>query len=172
MIRKLLLLVLLGICGGYAAFAQDPSATGVVFSPTPLQTSQAASITFSFGNGSSADIPTSATATYTLDIPKYVGVVSYSITVPSGSTNTVGNLVVTQTSSATSTILTVKNPATPIPGNAIYDLVVSVIGVNPTPTPPPTTRVREMHHLLDWMLRMSQIMIIPMRNLLLQGLCL
>ncbi|QMW01600.1 T9SS type A sorting domain-containing protein [Spirosoma foliorum] len=137
MIRKLLLLVLLGMCSGYAALAQDPSASGVVINPNPIQTGQPGSITVSFGNGSSAAIPQSAAVTYTVEIPKNIGIVSYSLTVPTGSTNTTGNLAVTQTSSATSVILQITSPSAGIPGDAIYDLIISMGGFAPTSSPNP-----------------------------------
>lgn len=136
MIRKLLLVVLLGMCSGYAAFAQDPYVIAPVINPNPIATSQAGSITVTFGNSTTAtaEIPQSATATYTVNLPPNIGATGTAITLPAGATYNSANLVVTQGAfnSGSGTIITVKSSLGPIPVGAAYNLVISIVGVNPT----------------------------------------
>ncbi|WP_461091564.1 T9SS type A sorting domain-containing protein [Spirosoma gilvum] len=140
MIKRLLLLLTLGLCGSYASNAQDPNATGVTITPNPLQVGQFSSVTVSFGNGSSTDIPQSATATYTINLPPNVGVTAASVAVVSPVAGTTANLSLTQGaySSGSGTIVTVKSDLGVVPGNAIYNLLLTIRGVSVTGGLPPS----------------------------------
>ncbi|QDK77677.1 T9SS type A sorting domain-containing protein [Spirosoma sp. KCTC 42546] len=139
MTRKLLLMLLTVLCSSYAAFAQDPSVGGIVISPNPIQVGQAASLTASFGNGSSTDIPQSATATYTVNLPPNIGVTGSSVVVISPVAGTTANLSVTVGAydGTNGTIVTVRSNNGPVPGNAIYDLRLAIVGVRVTGGLPP-----------------------------------
>lgn len=128
MIRKLLHVLLLGLCTGSIALAQDPSVGGIVVTPNSLSTTQTGTIVANFGNGSSTAIPQSASATYTLNLPPYVGVTGVQVTVPSGTT---ANLTVVtnpySTSSGTAIIIT--SDQGPVPGNANYTVTLNVLAL-------------------------------------------
>jgi hypothetical protein len=139
MIRKRLLMLLTVLCSSYAAFAQDPSVGGIVISPNPLQVGQAASLTASFGNGSSTDIPQSATATYTVNLPPNVGITGYTVATVSPVAGTTANLSVTVGAydGTNGTIVTIRSNNGALPGNAIYDLRLAIVGVKVTGGLPP-----------------------------------
>lgn len=139
MTRKLLLVLLTALCGSYAAFAQDPSVGGIVINPQSMTVGQTSSLTASFGNGSSTDIPQSATATYTVNLPPNIGVTGSAIAVISPVAGTTANLSITVGAydGTNGTIITIRSNNGPVPGNAIYDLRLTLVGVKVTGGIPP-----------------------------------
>ncbi|GAB2560455.1 hypothetical protein GCM10027190_07620 [Spirosoma areae] len=125
---------------GYAALAQDPSVGGIVISPNPIMVGQPGSITANFGNGSSTAIPQSATATYTFNLPPNIGVTSASIVATSPPAGTTANLSITRGAydATNGTIITVRSNLGDVPGNALYNLVLSIVGVRTTSGLPPS----------------------------------
>lgn len=138
MAKRLLLMLLTVLCSVHVAFAQDPYVGGIVYLPDPIQVGHVASLTADFGNLSSAAIPQSATATYTLNLPPNVGVTGSSIVAiaPLGSTTANLSLTVSAYDGNTGTIVIVRSDNGAVPGNANYELHLSLIGVkimDPTP---------------------------------------
>ena len=128
MTRKLLLMALLGMSSWYTCQAQDPSVGGFVVNPNPLATNANGTVSLSFGNGSSTAIPQANNATYTINLPPNIGVVSASISPAAPNiTITIGAY-----SSVNGTIVTLVSNQGPVPGNANYTLTLNVKGVQPT----------------------------------------
>ncbi len=123
--------MLLGMCTGFTAFAQDPYIVkdGVIVSPYSLSVGTYTSVTIGFGNAStSSSIPQSANATYTINVPPVVGVTSASITVPSGTTANLTLTLGSYTASKGTTVIVNSNKGD-VPINTTYTLVMSLRGV-------------------------------------------
>lgn len=133
MTRKLLLVSLMSIGSWYTCYAQDPSVGGFVVNPATLATGSDGTVSVDFGNGSSAAIPQTNNATYIINLPPNIGVVSTSLQANANTTTTT-NLVTTFTpyDPVNGQIIRVISSAGPVPGNANYTLTINVRGVQPT----------------------------------------
>ncbi|AUD00965.1 T9SS type A sorting domain-containing protein [Spirosoma pollinicola] len=149
MVRKLLLIILLGLCTGYSTFAQDPFVGIPVINPPDLVTGHTAVVTFPFGNASAnpVSVDKADQLVYTFIVLPYecLRVTSFSLTASAGATYTPDNLIVTSdtvfipynppiiTFGGNVTRFTIKQKDTslPIPGQATYNLVISMLAIAP-----------------------------------------
>lgn len=137
MTRKLLLVSLISIGSWYTCYAQDPSVGGFVVNPSTLATGSDGTVSADFGNGSSVAIPQANKATYIINLPPNIGVVSTSVQ-PNAPTSTTANLVTTVTpyDPVNGQIIRVQSSAGPVPGNANYTITINVRGIQPTGATP------------------------------------
>ncbi|WP_298608153.1 T9SS type A sorting domain-containing protein [uncultured Spirosoma sp.] len=133
MVKKLLLFLVIGLCGVYTAYAQDPLASGVTLTaPTAYTIGQTISATVSFGNGSSVPISQSSAAAFTVTVPPQLGVTG-SATVTAG-VGTTANLSASISSynSTTGTTITIRSDLGDIPSNALYNLFFTLRAISIT----------------------------------------
>jgi hypothetical protein len=128
MTRKLLLVALLSISSWYTCQAQDPSVGGFLVNPNPLATNANGTVGLSFGNGSSTAIPQASNATYTINLPPNIGVVSASISPAAPNIS----ISIGTYDPVIGTIVNLVSNQGPVPGNASYIVTLNVKGVQPT----------------------------------------
>jgi hypothetical protein len=133
MTRKRLLVSLISIGSWYTCYAQDPSVGGFVVNPSSLATGSDGTVSANFGNGSSTAIPQANNATYIINLPPNIGVVSTSIQ-PNAPTSTTTNLTTTVSpyDPVNGQIVTIVSNLGPVPGNGNYTITINVRGVQPT----------------------------------------